>query len=106
MIQSKAEEQAENFIEEVKAIFAGEDGLFYELDTSVKKSNVISPSTVGDRYASVWVTLYNVSDPDDALSARSWMRLGELDAGVNKYDGITYDNPEIEIQKKFNYEER
>lgn len=97
MFKTEAEEEAEELIERIKTLLASQDGLIYSIDKAeVKKSNVISPSTIGDRDAWVFVTLYNVSNPDKLFERRTWMKLGEMGVDVD-----THGSTEIEFYKKF-----
>lgn len=100
--QTREEEKAEEFVEQVKRLLRAQDGLIYEVDSSIDHPNAISPSTVCDRDAWVEVTLYNVSKADHALPAHSWMRLGELGADVDTYTGSRHNgyNPTIEIHRR------
>jgi hypothetical protein len=98
MHKTDAEEEAASFIKKVKGILRSQDGLIYSVESEVHTSNVISPSTVGDRYAYVGVTFYNVGNPENAFPSKTWMRFGEMGAEVSTWHG---SNARIEFHKSF-----
>jgi len=97
MAKSQPQRKAERFIEQIKGMFKGRDKIIYEMNTSVTKPNVLSPSTVGNKSVFIKVTFYNVSTVEDIFSPHHWMNLGELGAEVNIYRDACY--PSIEFYK-------
>ena len=100
---SQASKNAEQFVERVKRMVNRKDDVIANVETNVDDTNVISPSTIGDKDAWVEVTLYNVSDPDDLFTPREWMDLGEIGADLYTYTGSKHNgyNPTVEIRKRF-----
>jgi len=86
VLKPEPEQKAEELAETIKNIISSKDDLIYEVRDDVKKTNVISPSTVGDRDMIVEVELYNVADPESILDPRDWKRFGELGVDVDSYD--------------------
>lgn len=101
--KTAAEEKAETFIEQVKSLLRAQDDIIYEIDTSLGKPNVISADTFDKCDAWVEVTLFNVSNPDNAFPAHVWVRLGEIGADVDTHSGSKWNdyNPTIELHKRF-----
>ena len=120
---SQASKNAEQFVERVKRMVNRKDDVIANVETNVDDTNVISPSTIGDKDAWVEVTLYNVSDPNDLFTPREWMELGKMGAdlqssshedcsearstsgsvNVDTYTGNYHNgyNPTVEIHKRF-----
>jgi hypothetical protein len=100
---SKQAQDAQDFIETVEAMVSSKDDVIYNLYTDVKRPNMISPSTVGNRDAIIEISLYNVADPNEFFTTHQLLRLGELGADVDMQKSRKVSGPlcSIEIFNRF-----
>lgn len=80
-----AERKAREFIDRIETIVSAKDNLIYDIESEVRSPNVISPSTVGDKDAIVSVELFNVGNADDAFDVDTWISLGQIADGIDKW---------------------